>query len=176
MEAGTVRVVGDTLKGGAQQGWYVPDYVVHGDAERGIKAVAPDLKSWRDLPKYKKLFTEPEEPETGRFLNFPTDCTCEKLNTRYLSVLGLDGDYTNFRDGTGAALDSAISSAYDQGKPILFYYWQPAGLMAKYKFYKIPMPPFKQTCWDFMRSEEQTSELQSLIRHPYTVFCLKKNK
>jgi len=156
MTAGSVLVVGDTLAGGAQQGWYVPDYVVHGDAARGIKAVAPDLKSWRDLPKYKKLFTDPEEPGKGRFLNCPTGWTCEKFNTRYLDVLGLDKDYTNFRAGTGAALDSAISSAYDQGKPILFYYWQPAGLMAKYKFYKIPMPAFNQTCWDYMISGKGT--------------------
>src|SRR3546814_9445119 len=27
-----------------------------------------------------------------------------------------------------------------------------------------------------LRSEEHTSELQSLMRHPYAVFCLKKNK
>src|SRR3546814_10530872 len=29
---------------------------------------------------------------------------------------------------------------------------------------------------DFMRSEEHTSELQSLLRISYAVFCLKKNK
>src|SRR3546814_4081538 len=56
--------------------------------------------------------------------------------------------YTNFRAGTGAALDAAISSAYDRGQPILFYYWQPAGLMAKYKFHKIEQDPFNQQCWD----------------------------
>jgi glycine betaine/proline transport system substrate-binding protein len=145
-------VVGDTLQGGARQGWYVPDYLVHGDPARGIKPQAPGLKSWRDLPKYKKLFTDPEEPDKGRFLNCPTGWTCEAFNTRYLDVLGLDKDYTDFRAGTGAALDSAISAAYDQGKPILFYYWEPAGLMAKYKFYKIPMPPFNQACWNFMIS------------------------
>src|SRR3546814_2224346 len=30
--------------------------------------------------------------------------------------------------------------------------------------------------WDFIRSEEHTSELQSLMRISYAVFCLKKNK
>src|SRR3546814_5875821 len=30
--------------------------------------------------------------------------------------------------------------------------------------------------WRFLRSEEHTSELQSLMRHSYAVFCLKKKK
>src|SRR3546814_16997474 len=30
------------------------------------------------------------------------------------------------------------------------------------------------TCWALMRSEEHTSELQSLMRISYAVFCLKK--
>lgn len=148
IKAGTVQVIGNTLEGGARQGWYVPDYVVNGDSKRGIKAVAPDLRSWQDLPKYKELFADPETPGKGRFLNCPSGWVCEQTNTRLLKVLNLDQDYTNFRAGTGAALDAAISSAYDQGKPILFYYWQPTGLMAKYRFKRIAMPPFNQACWD----------------------------
>ncbi len=154
IEAGTVRVVGDTLAGGAVQGWYVPDYLVHGDAERGIDPLAPDLKTWEDLPEYKSLFTDPEIPEKGRFLNCPTGWVCEKTNSRLLSLHGLEDHYTNFRAGTGAALDAAISSAYDQGRPVLFYYWQPAGLMAKYKFHKIQLGPFNKTCWDGIVSGE----------------------
>lgn len=152
--AGAVQVVGDTLAGGAEQGWYVPDYLVKGDPKRGIKPLAPDLSSWQDLPKYKSLFTDPEEPGKGRFLNCPTGWVCEKTNSRLLKLYGLDNDYTNFRAGTGAALDSAISSAYDQGKPILFYYWQPAGLMAKYKFHKIAQAPYNKACWDAIVSGE----------------------
>ncbi|WP_233154721.1 glycine betaine ABC transporter substrate-binding protein [Candidimonas nitroreducens] len=152
VKAGTVRLVGDTLKGGAQQGWYVPDYVVHGDAARGIRAQAPDLSDWNSLARYAPLFKDPEVPGKGRFLNCPTGWTCEQFNSRYLRLFGLGRYYTNFRAGTGAALDSAISSAYDRGKPILFYYWQPTALMAKYKFYRIGMPPFNQACWDAMIS------------------------
>jgi len=156
IKAGDVRVIGDTLAGGAEQGWYVPDYVVHGDSARGIEATAPDLKSWRDLPRYKHLFRDPEEPSKGRFLNCPSGWVCEQTNSRLLEVHGLDDDYNNFRAGTGAALDSAISSAYDRGVPILFYYWQPAGLMAKYKFAKVAQDAFNQRCWDTIVSGEGT--------------------
>lgn len=155
-KAGDVRVVGDTLQGGAQQGWYVPDYVVHGDSTRGIEAAAPDLKSWRDLPRYKQLFRDPEDPSKGRFLNCPSGWVCEQTNSRLLEIHGLNDDYTNFRAGTGAALDSAISAAYDRGVPILFYYWQPAGLMAKYKFAKVEQDAFNQECWDTIVSGQGT--------------------
>ncbi|UYO93702.1 glycine betaine ABC transporter substrate-binding protein [Pollutimonas sp. M17] len=154
LRQGQIQIVGDTLAGGAEQGWYVPDYVVHGDPARGIEAMAPDLKGWQDLPRYKSLFTDPEDPGKGRFLNCPSGWVCEKTNSRLLQLHGLDDDYTNFRAGTGAALDAAISSAYDQGRPILFYYWQPAGLMAKYDFYKIRQDPFNKPCWDAIVSGE----------------------
>jgi len=154
IQQGDVQVVGDTLIGGAQQGWYVPDYVVHGDPARGIQPMAPDLKSWRDLPQHKGLFKDPEVPAKGRFLNCPTGWVCEQTNSRLLTLHGLDDDYNNFRAGTGAALDAAISSAYDRGEPILFYYWQPAGLMAKYDFYKIEQDPFNKECWDTIVSGE----------------------
>lgn len=154
IKAGKIRIVGDTLAGGAEQGWYVPDYVVHGDPQRNIAATAPDLKSWRDLPRYASLFSDPESPGKGRFHNCPTGWVCEATNSRLLTLHGLDGAYTNFRAGTGAALDSAISSAYDRGVPILFYYWQPAGLMAKYRFHKVEQPPFNPECWETIVSGE----------------------
>ena len=41
---GQVKLIGDTLPGGTNEGWYVPEYVVKGDPARGIKPVAPNLK------------------------------------------------------------------------------------------------------------------------------------
>lgn len=152
--AGQVRVVGDTLEGGAEQGWYVPEFVVKGDPQRGIEPMAPDLRTWEDLPRYKELFRDPEEPGKGRFLNCPTGWVCEGTNTRLLSLYGLDEHYTNFRAGTGAALDAAISSAHERGQPLLFYYWAPAGLMAKYRLHRIELPPFDAACWKVIVSGE----------------------
>src|SRR3546814_7536992 len=40
----------------------------------------------------------------------------------------------------------------------------------------IPGMLFKQFGWTAVRSEEHTSELQSLMRISYAVFCLKKKK
>ncbi len=135
---GKVAVIGDTLKGGARQGWYVPDYV---------KAAHPDLNSVADLARFADLFPDPEAPGKARFLNCPSGWTCETFNTRLLDTTGLAGAFNNVHPGTGAALDAEISSAYEQKKPLLFYYWQPTGLMAKYRFEPIDFPSHNDACW-----------------------------
>lgn len=146
-EAGKVDLVGSLLKDGTVEGWYVPEYVVKGDAKRNIKAVAPDLKSVADLPKYKDLFKDDEDPSKGRFLNCPTGWDCEKNNNQKMKAYKLNATYTNFKPGTGGALDATIASAVERGRPILFYYWSPAGLMGKYKFVQLQEPAFNEACW-----------------------------
>ena len=153
-EMGKINLVGDLLKGGSYEGFFVPDYVVNGDAKRGIKASAPQLKSVADLPKYKALFQDDEDPSKGRLLSCPVGWDCEKINTQKLKAYKLDADYTNFRAGTGAALDAAISSAVERGKPILFYYWSPASLMGKYKFVQLQEPAYNEKCWETVRKPE----------------------
>ena len=164
---GQVKLIGDTLPGGTNEGWYVPEYVVKGDAKRNIKPLAPNLVSVADLPKYKDLFEDDEEPGKGRFLNCPAGWDCERVNRRLLKVFNLEDSYTDFRPGTGAALDAAITSAYERGKPILFYYWQPAALMAKYRFVQLKMPPFDQKCWETLRADNSASQCASsyLVSH-----------
>lgn len=69
-EAGEVFSVGETVKG-ATEGWWVPEYLVKGDPQRGIEAKAPELRSVADLPRYKALFRDPEEARQGAFLQLP---------------------------------------------------------------------------------------------------------
>lgn len=116
----------------------MPDYV---------KKAHPDLRDVSDLVRFKDLFPDPEQPQKARFLNCPSGWTCETFNTRLLANTGLDAVFNNVHPGTGAALDAEISSAYEQQKPILFYYWQPTGLMAKYRFEPVAFPPYHDGCW-----------------------------
>ncbi len=135
---GQIRIVGDTLKGGATQGWYIPDYV---------RQQYPELTSVNDLPRFAHLFRDPNNPARARFLNCPAGWTCEVFNTRLLHNLNLDRQFNNVATGTGSALDSEISAYYEQRKPLLFYYWQPTGLMAKYRFVPLAFPNFDARCW-----------------------------
>ncbi|MDE1949015.1 MAG: histidine ABC transporter substrate-binding protein, partial [Burkholderiales bacterium] len=130
---GKITLVGKLVQGGGVEGIYVPEYVVKGDAAAGIKPMAPDLKSVTDLVKYKALFKDDEDPTMGRFYNCPTGWSCEADNNQRLKAYGLTASYTNFRPGTGAALDSAITSAFQRHQPIVFSYWAPSSILGKFK-------------------------------------------
>jgi len=147
-----VAVIGDTLKGGATQGWYVPKYVLEEN---------PGLRRYQDLPKYADLFKDPEDPSKSRFMNCPSGWTCEIFNTRLLKNTGLDSIFNNAHPGTGAALDAEIASAFEQHKPLLFYYWQPTGLMAKYDFAALEFPDHKDACWQDLLLADGTSDCVS---------------
>ena len=97
-------MVWPTAVKGATEGWWVPEYVIKGDPERGIKPLAPELKSVADLPRYKEVFRDPEDPSRGRFLNSPTGWTSEIVNSQKLKAYALNDSFVNFRTGSGAAL------------------------------------------------------------------------
>ncbi len=143
---GKVFGLGDTVKG-ATEGWWVPEFVIKGDAARGIKALAPDLKSVADLPRYKDVFRDPEDPTRGRFLNSPTGWTSEIVNSQKIKAYALTDSFVNFRTGSGAALDAEVASSIRRGKPVLFYYWSPTPLLGRFKLVKLEEPPFNAEAW-----------------------------
>jgi glycine betaine/proline transport system substrate-binding protein len=143
---GKVSGLGDIVKN-ASEGWWVPEYVIKGDAEKGIKPLAPDLKSVDDLKRYKEVFRDPEDPSRGRFLNSPTGWTSEIVNSQKLKAYGLDKDFVNFRTGSSAALDAEVASLIRRGKPVLFYYWSPTPLIGRYKLIKLDEPTFDAEAW-----------------------------
>ena len=148
--AGTVRAVGHPFSD-AREGWYVPDYLVHGP-----KAAAPGLHAVAQLgnPRYVALFRDPEQPAKGRFLNCPSGWTCEGVNSAKLHAYGLDDAYVDFRPGTGPAMDAAITSAYLQGQPVLFYYWSPSPIAGRLKLVQLTEPPYSPACWADLTSKD----------------------
>lgn len=133
----------------AVQGWYVPRYLVEGpDAE------APDLQTAEDLAAYKDLFADPEEPGKGRFVNCILGWACEEINTKKLEVYGLADDFTNFRPGTGAALDANIASNYQRQRPFVTYYWEPTWVMGSYDMVKLEEPEYEEATWQALESED----------------------
>ena len=160
---------------GAVQGWFVPRYVVEGDTKRGIKAAAPGLKSVFDLPKYKKLFADPENPSKGRFYNCKIGWNCEPVNSKKLEAYGLTAHFTNFQPGSGAALAAAIGSAYRRGKPIVFYYWGPTWVMGKYDLLMLQEPPFDKAKWDALDKAKSGKGLSG-VAYPTVKVTVAVNK
>jgi len=145
--AGDVVDVGDIFEK-STQGWYVPRYVVEGDAERGIEPMAPDLKSVFDLPDYKDVFADPEDPDKGLFVTCITGWQCKEINLVKLHAYGLTDSYNTQEPGASAALDAAIAGAYKKGDPIVAYYWEPTWLMGTYDMVQLEEPAYTPECWE----------------------------
>ncbi len=145
-QAGQVFALGDTVKN-AEEGWWVPAYVIKGDPARNLKPLAPELRSVDDLKRYPQVFRDPESPDKGRFLNSPSGWTSETVNSQKLKAYGLDGLYNNFRSGSGAALDAEVASSIRRGQPVLFYYWSPSPLIGRYDLVRLAEPAYDAEAW-----------------------------
>ena len=147
VEEGTVRDHGLNFHGSVQ-GWYVPTYVIEGDAERGIEPMAPDLRHVDDLHRYTDLFQDPEDPSKGRFYDCIAGWECERVNEAKFSAYGLDEHYNRFLPGSGTALTASIASAYERGEPWFGYYWGPTWIFAQLDLTEIEEPEYTDECWD----------------------------
>jgi ABC-type proline/glycine betaine transport system substrate-binding protein len=130
------------------QGWYVPRYVIEGDTERGIEAMAPDLKSVSDLANYTNVFQDPEDPSKGVFVNAITGWQVAEVNRAKFKAYNLLDLYNFQEPGSSGALDAAIAGAYKKGEPVLAYYWEPTWLMGTYDMVLLEEPEFTQDCWN----------------------------
>lgn len=124
------------------QGIYVPRYVIEGDAERGIEALAPDLKYVWDLKDYPELFPDDENPSMGRIYGaIPGWEADEIMYNKYLHY-NLDDTFVYFRPGSDPALQAAIISAYEKGEPVAAYYWEPTWLLGMYDMVLLEDEPY----------------------------------
>jgi len=130
------------------QGWLVPTYVIKGDPKRGIKPVAPDLRSIEDLPKYWKLFKDPEDPNKGIFYSCIPGWECQKINEKKFKAYGLDKNYNIFLPGSDAALNGSMAAAYKKGNPWFGYYWAPTWVLGKLDMTPIEEPAYDKKLWD----------------------------
>lgn len=104
-----------------KQGFYVPRYVIEGDAERGLKPLAPGLKSVKDLARYPQLF--PDQERKGRSVIYggiPGWAITEIMRSK-VHYYGLDKWFNYVEPGTDAALSTIIASAMDRGVPVVAY-------------------------------------------------------
>jgi glycine betaine/proline transport system substrate-binding protein len=129
------------------QGWLVPTYVIKGDTKRGIKPMAPNLKSISDMPKYWKLFKDPEDPSKGRFYSCIPGWECEKINEKKFKAYGLNKYYNIFLPGSDAALNGSMAAAYKKGNPWFGYYWAPTWVLGKLDMTPIEEPAYDKKLW-----------------------------
>jgi len=130
------------------QGFWVPTYIIKGDPDRGIKAVAPDLKTVEDIKKYWQLFKDPEDPSKGRFYSCIPGWSCALVNEKKIKAYGLDEKFNVMQPGSGPALAASMEAAYKRGKPWFGYYWAPTWVLGKLDMTMLEEPSFDQHVWE----------------------------
>ncbi|BEP30047.1 ABC transporter substrate-binding protein [Helicovermis profundi] len=144
---GSIVEVGVNFDDNAQ-GFYVPKYLIEGDESRGIKALAPDLKTVEDLNKYSELFPDQEDPGMGAIVNAPPSWAVSEVMEAKYKLYGLDKKFNLVSSGSDSALSASLSAAYEKGKPWVGYYWEPTWVSGKYEIVRLGEAPFDQALWD----------------------------
>ncbi len=116
--------------------WYVPTYVVEQH---------PELATWEGLkkPEDAALFKTTETGDAGQFL--AGDPSWVQYDEQIIKNLGLNFKVVNA--GSEQAVLAAVDSAYSRKQPILFYFWTPHSIHAKYKLTPVKLPDYSESCY-----------------------------
>ena len=117
--------------------WYVPKYVVD---EHPDLATSEGFKD----PANATLFKTAETGEKGQFL--AGDPAWVQYDEDIIKNLGLDLQVV--RAGSEQAVLAAVDSAYSRKEPILFYFWTPHSIHAKYDLTPVKLPDYSETCYE----------------------------
>mgnify|MGYP001024515670 CR=1 FL=1 len=130
-----------------RQGLYVPTYVIEGDPERGIEPMAPDLKTVKDLPKYKELFKDEEDPSKGRIYGSPSGWEVDNILRKKFDTYELGKTFNYFSPGSSSGLAVSLGTSFENGEPWVGYYWEPEWVMAKYDLTLLEDEPYSDELW-----------------------------
>lgn len=117
-------------------GWYIPQYMVD---ER------PELAQWESYqqPELASLFDTPDTPENKGQLLFP-DPSWITYDKDIIFNLGLHLEVVVAGSEENLLLE--VKTAYEQKKPILFYFYEPHALFAKYDLVQVALPEYTEEC------------------------------
>jgi glycine betaine/proline transport system substrate-binding protein len=127
-ETGHVRRAAPTFSGGDMEAWFVPDYVAEDN---------PGLQSAADLLDHWQVFTK--GGKRASFLSCPPDWACAVINRNLLRAFGLTVRFDVYEPESRFEIDNTIAEAVSRHEPILFYYWQPNGVLAQFGFVPLDM-------------------------------------
>ncbi len=147
VESGALVEVGLNFDDNAQ-GLYVPRYVIEGDADRGIEALAPDLRSVEDLKKYAHLFPDPEASNRGAIVNAPPSWGVFSILEVKFENYNLGEEYNLVNSGSDSGLTASLAAAYEKGKPWVGYYWEPTWVSGKYDIVLLEEAPYSDEAWE----------------------------
>ena len=127
---GDVGIIGQTA-------YWVPRYVIEGDASRGIPASAPNLKTFKDLNQYKHMFKSLESGNRGNLIGCPVAAwLCE--DQKRLDDLGVD--FYAQALGSETAHWAEMLAKFKRGEPFIAYAWAPHWIHAAIDLVEVELP------------------------------------
>lgn len=117
-------------------GWYIPTYLLEEH---------PELATWEGLavPENAALFATAETGDQGQYLT--GDPSWTQYEDDLIDNLGLD--FKIVAAGSEEAILAALDAAYSRQDPILFYFWTPHSVHAKYDLTEVELPPYSDECY-----------------------------
>jgi glycine betaine/proline transport system substrate-binding protein len=117
-------------------GWYIPSYLL---------ADHPELATWEGYttPEAAQLFATAETGDSGQFL--AGDPSWVQYDADIINNLGMN--FQVVTAGSEDALLAAVDAAYNRQEPILFYFYKPHAIFAKYDLTEVTLPPYSEECY-----------------------------
>ena len=149
-----------------RQGLFVPTYVIKGDPKRGIKPLAPELKSIHDLSKYWRLFEDPEDPNKGRIYGAIPLWNANTVFHDKMKNYNLLETFNYFEPKSQKELNESFIRAYESGKPWVGYQWKPSWVAGLYDITELKDEPYNEKDWlDGYRTEFPSQKLTIAVHH-----------
>jgi glycine betaine/proline transport system substrate-binding protein len=116
--------------------WYVPKYLVDQN---------PALGTYEGLidPANAALFKTAETGDKGQFL--AGDPSWVQYDTDIIKNLNMPLQVV--QAGSEQAVLAAVDGAYSRNEPILFYFWTPHSIHAKYELTPVKLPNYSEDCY-----------------------------
>jgi glycine betaine/proline transport system substrate-binding protein len=117
-------------------GWYIPSYLLEEH---------PDLATWEGLqvPENAALFATAETGDKGQFLT--GDPSWTQYEDDIIANLGLN--FQIVAAGSEEAILAALDAAVSRQEPLLFYFWTPHSVHAKYDLTEVALPEYSEACY-----------------------------
>jgi len=131
-ELGSV-VDGGPLGAVGQIGWFLPSALV---------AQYPELATWEGLRGREGLFATSETGSSGQLL--AADPRFVQFDDAIIANLGLD--LRVVQSGSEAAQLAAVEAAIGRGDAVLFYFYTPHWLHARYDLTQVELPAWSEAC------------------------------
>jgi glycine betaine/proline transport system substrate-binding protein len=117
-------------------GWYIPSYLLESN---------PDLATWEGFtdPEAAALFATAETGDKGQFLAGAPGWV--EYDAQIIANLDLNLEVIHA--GSEEAILAAVEAAYNREEPILFYFWTPHSIHAKYELTEVELPAYSEDCY-----------------------------